>query len=339
MNRRTMLAAMSGLLPSIRADEPKPSGLNGIGAIDAHVHFYSFQPPLQELMSRSNLRFVTVCVLDPYGPGGYETKDLQQQATAEIARSSQGRATWVCTFDPRGFEDSQFAERVIADLDKSFAQGAVGVKIYKTIGMDLRRKDGSYLMPNDPVFSPVFEAIAARGKTLYAHIAEPLTAWRPFDSSDPLARYYKDNPAWHISSHPDRPSKEAIIAARDRMLARHPKLRVVGCHLGSLEEDVTELAHRLDRYPNLAVDTAARIPNLAMQPADKVRDFILKYQDRILYATDYSILPGNDDAAKAQAWERYLDHDWQYLAGKLSLPSPVLEKIFRTNTIKWTQGF
>jgi predicted TIM-barrel fold metal-dependent hydrolase len=60
--------------------------------------------------------------------------------------------------------------------------------------------------------------------------------------------------------HPERPSKESILAARDHMVQHHPKLRVVGAHLGSMEDDVNEIAKRFDAYPNVAVDTAARVP-------------------------------------------------------------------------------
>ena len=63
------------------------------------------------------------------------------------------------------------------------------------------------------------------------------------------------------------------------MLANNPKLRVVGCHLGSMEADVGEIAQRFDRYPNFAVDTAARVVSLMMQPPEKVRTFLIKYQD------------------------------------------------------------
>ena len=81
------------------------------------------------------------------------------------------------------------------------------------------------------------------------------------------------------------------------MLERYPTLKVVGCHLGSLEYDVDELAKRLDRYPNLAVDLAARLVHLQIQPRDKVRAFILKYQDRILYGTDLDFGGGETTGA------------------------------------------
>ena len=53
----------------------------------------------------------------------------------------------------------------VARLDRASAveqveprgtQGAVGVKIWKNIGMELRDPDGSYVMPDDPRLEPVF---------------------------------------------------------------------------------------------------------------------------------------------------------------------------------------
>ena len=94
------------------------------------------------------------------------------------------------------------------------------------------------------------------------------------------------------------PVKEAILTARDRVLARYPKLRVVGCHLGSDEDDLDRLAKRLDAYPNFAVDTAARVRYFARGDRDQVRQFLTRYQDRILYATDFSLREGDPAAAR-----------------------------------------
>ena len=91
--------------------------------------------------------------------------------------------------------------------------------------------------------------------------------------------------------HPEYPSYEDQINARDHLLELHPDLIFIGCHLGSLEWNVDELAKRLDKFPNMAVDMAARICHLQYQSqrtAIKVRDFCIKYQDRLLYGTDLS---------------------------------------------------
>ena len=143
--------------------------------------------------------------------------------------------------------------------------------------------------------------------------------------------------------------KNDILTARDRVLARYPKLRVVGCHLGSDEDDLNRLAKRLDAYPNFAVDTAARVRYFARGDREQVRQFLSHYQDRILYATDFSLRTG-DDAAAAQALKTTHDRDWAFFSANekmdyaghatqgLALPDQVLRKIFRENALRWLPG-
>ena len=90
---------------------------------------------------------------------------------------------------------------------------------------------------------------------------------------------------------PHPASKHQILRARDRILEMNPNLRVVGAHLGSMEGNFHEIAQHLDRYPNFAVDLAARMPYLMLQPRAGMIAFILKYQDRLIYGTDNNIFP------------------------------------------------
>ena len=110
------------------------------------------------------------------------------------------------------------------------------------------------------------------------------------------------------------PAKEVILAARDRVLARYPKLRVVGCHLGSDEDDLSRLAQRLDAYPNFAVDTAARIRYFARGDRDRAREFLIRYQDRILYATDFSLRDARPAGRGEEPAGRH-DRDWAFFSG------------------------
>src|SRR5207302_11304989 len=138
---------------------------------------------------------------------------------------------------------------------------------------------------------PIYQAIAAHHRTVVAHLAEPDSCWQPPNPTSPDYEYYKEHPAEYAYAHPEWPAKAAILAARDHLVAENPKLRVVGAHLGSMEANVDDIARRFDRYPNFAVDMAARIPYFMLQPHDKVRAFLLKYQDRVLYATDLGVFP------------------------------------------------
>ena len=47
----------------------------------------------------------------------------------------------------------------------------------------------------------------------------------------------------------------------------------------------------LDKYPNFAIDTAARMRYLMLMPPNEVRAFLIKYQDRVLYGADLDLLP------------------------------------------------
>jgi predicted TIM-barrel fold metal-dependent hydrolase len=134
------------------------------------------------------------------------------------------------------------------------------------------------------------------------------------------------------------------------VLERHPKLRFVGCHLGSMEEDVDAIARRLDRYPSFVVDTAARVVHLTLQPREKVRAFLVRYADRVLYGTDFVFMPGQDAAEAAKRLETEYARDWRYFSSPdtvefegrsvqgLALPAAVLRKIFRENAARWVPG-
>lgn len=341
-----LAAAASAAL--IRAQHAAPS-LASLAPIDAHAHAFNTTPEFYKLFERLNLRFVNICVVDKHEKG-FADGEWQHKTALEVRRVSNGRAIFCSTFDPQDWDSPGFADRTIKLLNQTFDQGAVAVKIYKNIGMELKTKSGEYVMPDNPVFDPIMKDIEAHNRTVIAHIAEPTSAWQPLDPSSPDYSYYKTYPEWHMYLHPERPSKESILAARDRLVKRHPKLRFVGAHLGSMEVDVDEIAKHFDLYPNFAVDTAARIPYLMIQPRDKVRAFLIKYQDRVLYATDLVFMPWDDPAEAVKAWEAEYARDWKFFStdetltynGRtvrgLALPEPVLKKLYHSNAVKWIPG-
>jgi predicted TIM-barrel fold metal-dependent hydrolase len=340
------------LVSAAPADRPpaKPAmSPIALGRIDAHTHVFAERRPVLDVLERENVTAVNVCVVDRYDPG-FETAPPQLAMARRLAEVSRGRLPWIATFDDKGFAEPGFAARALAEVDRALAEGALGVKVYKSLGMELRRADGAYLLPDDPLLEPLFAGLAARDTTVYAHIAEPIAAWQPLDPRSPDYGYYSKNPAWYVYGRARVPTKEQVLAARDRVLEKHPTLRVVGCHLGSMEEDVDQIARRLDRYPNFAVDTAARIRHLMLQPRDKVRAFLLRYPDRVLYGTDFGIQPDEDALKVARRLEADYARDWSYFAtdttlevdGRqvrgLALPEEVLRQLFRDNALRWVRG-
>ena len=150
--------------------------------------------------------------------------------------------------------------------------------------------------------------------------------------------------------HPDHPTKAAILQARDHILQEYPKMRVVGAHLGSMESDLEALGQRLDQYPNFAADVAARTVYLAIQPREKVRQFLIKYQDRILYGTDLGLSARQDPGEAVKTWTDRYAMDWAFYSSDhsvtyrgrrvqgLGLPQPVLHKLYHGNAVHWIPG-
>jgi predicted TIM-barrel fold metal-dependent hydrolase len=102
----------------------------------------------------------------------------------------------------------------------------------------------------------------------------------------------------------------------------------------------------------MAVDMAARISHLQYQSVadrEKIRNFCIRYQDRLMYGTDLS----DERSASREELGRILHEtwlaDWKYFVTDevittgqfdgefrgLKLPGEVVDKIFSGNAIKW----
>jgi len=323
-------------------------GLAALEPIDAHAHMFREDPAVLEFMKQMHLRVLDIYVMESREDG---LQPMRAQGRAMLG-FGEGHVAWCTTIDPYVFDKPGYAAETIKELNEDFAHGAVAVKIYKSIGMEIRKADGSYLMPDDPVFKPIYRDIAAHNRTVVAHLAEPDGCWAPPAGNREYTAYYSKHPEWYMYEHPDHPAKATILAARDRMLEENPNLRVVGAHLGSMESDLPELARHLDRYPNFAVDTAARMEYLMLAPREQVRALLMKYQDRVLYGTDVGFRAGGNDKALS-GWEWHLQRDWKYLSTDeqvevfkgsgqmvrgLALPESVLRKIYHENAVRWFPG-
>ena len=330
-------------------DEAALRGFAAIHPIDVHVHVFKNDPTFQKMLERLNLKLLNILVMDDTNPN---RKQLQPQIDDALAlvRSSDGHIALCTTFDPYKFGSPSFSTDTIKQIDRDFVQGAVAVKIWKNIGMEIKDSRGQYVMADDPKFDPIYKDIASHGKTLMTHQAEPDVAWGPPDAADPSWSYYQENPQWYVANRPGFPSKQRILEARDHVLANTPQLRMVGVHLGSMERDLDNIASHLDRYPNFAIDTAGRMEYLMLMPPEKVRAFLIRYQDRVLYGTDLDLLPDANLPDALKDWQSTYTRDWKFLAtgemlkveGKqvygLSLPGTVLQKIFRSNAMRWIPG-
>jgi predicted TIM-barrel fold metal-dependent hydrolase len=129
---------------------------------------------------------------------------------------------------------------------------------------------------------------------------------------------------------------QALLEARNRAFAKHPKTIFVSLHMG-WPENLPWIADMLDHYPNVMVEFGAREAELGRQPR-QTREFFVKYQDRVMFGTDNGM-----DAELYRNYFRWLetaDESFEYSGypdqGRwkiygLQLPDVVLEKIYHVN--------
>jgi hypothetical protein len=320
--------------------------------IDSHVHLNSSKGYFEDQAIKDSFLLITL------GVDHSDSVSVKQQLDYAILSSEKypGRIFYGATFyfDTLGWGTEKWSRKVISHLKSDISGGAVSVKFWKNIGMTVRDKTGKFIMADDPGIKPVIDYIISKNLPVTGHLGEPRNCWLPLNemtvSSD--SSYFAANPQYHMFLHPEFPSYEDQIQARDHLLELHPDLVFIGSHLGSLEWSVDELAKRLDKFPNMAVDMSARICHLQYQSAkdrERVRNFCIKYQDRLLYGTDLADNGTNNAEALAKRiHETWLD-DWKYFTtndemtsdkfrGKfegLKLPKEVVRKLFNGNAIKW----
>jgi len=321
--------------------------------IDAHVHLHGALPEFMKRAQADGFRLLTINV----NYADFPPLNDQVRDALALQRQYPSRIAFAATFDAAGSDAPDWPARTQRQLDEVLAQGAVAVKVWKDIGMQLRDRTGRAVMIDDARFVPVFESLVARGVVVLGHQGEPRNAWLPLEQMTIRGdrEYFAAHPQYHMFRHPEWPSYDEQLAARDRLLERFPRMKFVGVHLASLEWDVDRIAEFLARHPQASVDLAARLVHLQLQSVadrDKVRKFFLAFQDRILYGSDLAGGHHQDDAALAvEAHEAWLA-DWQFLTGDaflhsadfegrfqgLALPRSVIDRIYRDNARRLLPG-
>jgi predicted TIM-barrel fold metal-dependent hydrolase len=238
-----------------------------------------------------------------------------------------------------------------AEIERAHRAGARGVKVLKTLGLYLRDAQGRLVAVDDPRFDPMWETCAALGMPVAIHVGDPEAFFSPIDRFNERYEELARHPDWSFHGG-DFPSVTAIIEARDRLFARHPRTAWVALHVGHHAEDLADVGRMLDRFPNVAVDLAARIGELGRQPR-ACRRFVDRYQDRILFGTD-AVPNGHETPqqifgdALYEIYYRFLETEDEYFdyapapvppQGRwriygLGLPDAVLKQVYHDNAAR-----
>jgi len=312
---------------------------------DIHIHINTEEVFFIEQAQADNFQFLNIVDDRPFG---LPMDEQQKIAMLHLKNFSKNMAV-ATTFPVKDWSNDNWAENTITGLKKSFSDGAIAVKIWKNIGMDLKDENEKFVMVDNVQLDTILDYLVTNKIPLLGHNGEPRDCWLPIDEMTFNQGYYGSHPEYHMYLHPEYPSYQKQIDARDHMLEKHPDLTFMGAHLGSLEWSLDELAKRLAKFPNMYVDLT-RMPNLKLHTfnnREKTRAFFIKYQDRLIYGTDSQInATTNAEELKKNIHDRWI-REWKFyvtdekinlekygeLEG-LKLPTEVVDKIYAKNALR-----
>jgi predicted TIM-barrel fold metal-dependent hydrolase len=318
--------------------------VNGVH-LAAERQYLGTPEELIQVMDRKNIRLMNNLTAG-FGSG-------LDDAIARYDKAYPGR---FCAFAEPWY--SRFLEpdypRFQADaIEQAKQAGAKGFKLLKTLGLFLREgiTTGELVKIDDARFDPVWEACGDLQMPVGIHVSDPAAFFRPVDRFNERYEELNNHPDWSFHGR-GMPSKAELLAARDRVFARHPRTQFIAFHVGNFPENLDCVSASLDRFPNMTVDIAARIGELGRQPR-AARAFFEKYQDRILFGTDAT--PHGDEFPQQlfcdrlyEIYYRFLETDdehFDYAPARIppqgrwkisgiNLPDSILKKVYCENAAR-----
>ena len=233
-------------------------------------------------------------------------------------------------------------EKWARELERSVKAGAVGLKIFKTLGCNFRDEAGKLIMQDDPRLNPIWEAAAELNIPVMIHTADPVAFYEPLDETNERYEELDEHPDWHFYGK-DYPPFMEMMTRLLNLVDSHPKTKFIGAHVMNYSENLNYVAKALDRYPNLYVDITERIGEMGRQPYT-ARKFLIDYADRILFGTDsFAIDPHHyrTNYRFLETEDEYFDYGrnqgrWNIYG--VHLPDDVLRKIYHENALKLYPG-
>ncbi len=281
----------------------------------------------------------------------------------DLAASTGGRLLYYCNVDFAEADAADWPQRAIQMVDDCKRLGARGVKIFKALGLGYRTSDGNLLAVDDPRLDILFERAGALGLPVLIHSGDPVAFFTPPTRENERFEELQAQPGWSFfgESAPGRPwpSWDELFAQYERRVARHPHTTFIGAHFGNAAEYPQRVAQMFARYPNLVIDTAARVPEFGRHPASEMRAFFIRWQDRILFGSDtgideegLSLGSHGRERDRAERLPAFFAAHWRYfetdtrrmatptpIQGRwtidgIHLPAAVLRKIYAQNAMR-----
>ena len=307
------------------------------------VHSHQWRMPTMDLnelvseMDEINMRFMINLSGSGFGPQA--AKDIYfDESIKNIFENQPDRIGLFVNVDFNSIDVENHIESQVKIIRNAVAKGAIGLKVYKSLGLTNKDSKGNRVRVDDERLGPIWEVCGELNIPVLIHSADPFQFWLPKDNQNERWFELKEKPGRFYGDNSFIPPFEEIIKEQHTIFERHSNTTFINAHLGWMSNDLNKLGRHLDKYPNVMTEFGAVIAELGRQPKT-ARQFFIDYQDRIMFGKDsynkeefytyFRILESDDE---------YFDyfrkrHAFWKMYG-LNLPDEVLKKVYYENALR-----
>ena len=309
--------------------------------IDVHSHLWNM--PVMDLdelvaeMDEINMGYIVNLSGSGFGPQA--AKELYfDKSIKNIEENQPGRIGLFVNVDFNSIDVENHVENQVNLIRSAVSNGAIGLKVYKSLGLTNKDSNGNRVRVDDERLGPIWDVCGELSIPVLIHSADPFQFWLPKDDQNERWFELKEKPNRYYGDSDFIPPFEDIIKEQHTIFERHKNTTFINAHLGWMGNDLQRLGEHLDEFPNVVTEFGAVIAELGRLPKT-ARQFFIDYQDRIMFGKDsynkeefytyFRVLESDDE---------YFDyfrkrHAFWKMYG-LNLPDEVLKKVYYKNALR-----
>ena len=236
----------------------------------------------------------------------------------------------------RECSDEYLSELYLTQVREYMASGFDGVKMFE--GYPSMRKTMGRPLYHE-VYDKFYSYLEDNAIPVTMHLANPETFW---DASK-IDAYSKAKGRYCDETYP---TKAQLHSELERVMQKHPRLRIAIAHFGFMAYDIKMAEAWLENYPNTVIDITPGGEQLLMISAawNMWRPFFEKYQDRIIYGSDAYAFPRGESFVtcyqrRPEFMRRLFETDGEYdyvnrpFRG-IMLDKSIRQKIYYDNAVR-----
>ena len=325
--------------------EQNPKDHSKFPFVDVHSH--QWKMPVMDLsdlvadMDSLNMGYMINLSGSGFGTfaGNQDLMDISLTKSIENVES-QGLSNRFGVFvnvDFNKIDDEDFAENNVSIIKDAVKQGAIGLKVYKNLGLNLKDNSGARVKVDDKRLNSIWEVCGELKIPVLIHSGEPSPFFDPIDKYNERWLHARQKPA-SFRSPDEYPSFEVVMQEQYNMFENNPNTTFINAHLGWYGNDLDKLSEQLDNLPNVYTEIGAVIAELGRQPI-RAKRFFVEHQDRVLFGKDtYRKSEYNVYFRILETSDEYFDYyrkrhaHWKMYG--LNLPDSILKKLYYKNALK-----